>query len=201
MTYQWHDLRVSIEMIIMGGLFVMGIYNIVLFSLLRKGFSYFCFGLLCFFICLRMTVTGEMYLMQVFPSAGFEAVRRIELLTYALSVPLCLTVIRSLFEDEFHKRVIQVIWFAGALCSLIIIATPYKFYINVMGAYDVLTVALCLYTIAMMARASMLKRKGALLMLAGTVLISIGVLNDILLKSGITNTIDMFSYFLFVFLV
>jgi signal transduction histidine kinase/ActR/RegA family two-component response regulator len=178
----------------------MALYNLVLFGLRREERSPLYFSLFCFLISIRVLVSGEKYLVELFPLVPWELPRALFMLTFVLAVPVFATFMRSLFSDEFSKRVVQCTQVAGLLFTGFVLMTPARIYTQALPAYQVITGLLGLYTVYTLILCAVRGREGALAFLLGFTFFFAVILNDILYADGIVQTGDFASLGLFVFI-
>jgi hypothetical protein len=72
----------NVNFFLFGGILIMGIYHIGLFIFRRAEKSTLFFGIFCFLIAARSLVTGERYLIYIFPDFNWEVHTKIAYLTF-----------------------------------------------------------------------------------------------------------------------
>ena len=65
--------RIAYDLFLYGSILIMALYHLGLFSLRRKERSTLYFGLFCLIIALRILLTGDRYLLQLFPGIGINS--------------------------------------------------------------------------------------------------------------------------------
>jgi signal transduction histidine kinase/CheY-like chemotaxis protein len=181
------DIITGIEMMLMGCLVFAAIYNLSLFHRLRKGSAYASFGALCLLSCICITFSSRLHIHWLASGMDLETVKKIEFTAYALFVPLCVTYIRGLFEEEFKSAIVNVIWAAGIISSVLIVTTPHL-YIRIMVFFSLLSFAIFVYTFVMVLFSAMKKRKGSYIMLSGLATGCLGAACYILFRLGLVKT-------------
>ncbi len=175
------------DIFLFGGILIMGIYHLILFSLRKKDRSPLYFGFFCILIALRLITTGEKHLIMLFPGIGWELLVKLEYLSFYLGVPIFAMFIYSLFHKEFSKPVLRVIQFLGISFSGLVIFAPVKIYSHSVQLYQILTLISCVYAIYVLTLSFSRKREGALLFLCGFIILSLTVIHDILFIHMITQ--------------
>lgn len=195
------DRRRDLELFLLGALLIMGIYHMTLFALRHKDRSALYFGLFCLVIVVRLTTTGERYLIALFPNGPFELFSKLEYVSYMSAPPLFAMFTHSLFSTHFNRRVLLVIQIVGlAFCSLVAMTTV-SIYSYSVTAYYLLMILGCLYAIWVAARAAFYREDGALLFLGGFAAVFATLINDILYNELIIRSayLTPFGLWLFVF--
>ncbi len=192
--------KIVLEFFLFGSLLVMALYNLVLFGLRPEERSPLYFALFCLLISLRVLVSGEKYFVELFPDLSWELPRGLFMLTFVIAVPVFSMFMRSLFSEEFSKRVVSLTQTAGLLFTGLVVLTPARIYTQVLPAYQVITGILGLYTIYTLIVCAARRREGALAFLFGFAFFFVVILNDILYANGIVQTGNLVSLGLFVFI-
>jgi signal transduction histidine kinase/ActR/RegA family two-component response regulator len=192
--------RIALEFLLFGSLLVIALYNLVLFGLRPEERSPLYFSIFCFLISLRVLVSGEKYLVELFPDIGWQFPRALFMLTFVLAVPAFATFIRSLFSEEFSKRAVQCTQVAGLLFTGIVLSTPARIYTQTLPVYQIITGLLGLYTVYTLILCAARRREGALAFLLGFSFFFVIIVNDILYTNGMLQTGDFASLGLFVFI-
>ena len=183
-----------------GSILIMGIYHIGLFALRKKEKSALYFGIYCFLIAARSLLTGERYIIDLFPTLDWEVHTKIEYLTFYLGVPAFAGYFRTLFPKEFSRQVIYIINFVGLLFSATVLLTPAKFYTHTALLFQIFTILAAGYGFYVLFMALTHKRQGAFIFLVGFVVLYLTLVNDILYSNLLVKTGYMIQFGLFTFL-
>ena len=184
-----------------GGILIMGLYHIGLFIFRTKDKSNLFFGIFCFLIAIRSLVTGERYLINVFPDFNWEIHTKLAYLTFYLGVPIFTLYFRYIFPKEFSKHVIYVVNVIGVLFSGIVLFTPARIYTYTAPLFQIFTLAASCYAFYILILALKRNHRGALVCLSGFVILFITIVNDILYSNLLIQTGYMIQlgFFLFIF--
>jgi PAS domain S-box-containing protein len=193
-----HERDRGLDFFLLGGIFVMAVYHLGLFLARRKFRSTLYFGIFCFLVALRLFTTGERYLVQIMPVLDWELLVKIEYLSFYLAVPVFGMFIQSLFS-VFSRKLLRVVLFLGGTFSLLVLLAPVRVFSYSLPAYELITLALMGYTFRVMLSESVQRQPEALVFLAGTILLCIAALNDILYVERVVNTGFFAPLGLFVF--
>jgi signal transduction histidine kinase len=121
--------RRDIEMMQIGCLVVMIIFNLFLFLQMKKQ-AYLYIGLLCVIVLLRATLVydGSLLLYQIFPSITASIGKKIEYSMVYLTIFLLPLYVKSLFNiDKYNKVVYFLIVSSLILILIVLIYPPYIF--------------------------------------------------------------------------
>jgi signal transduction histidine kinase len=144
-------------------------------------------------------LTGERYIVDLFPTFDWEVYTKIEYLTFYLGIPAFASYIRTLFVKEFPKKDIYVINFVGVLFSVTVLFTPAKFYTHTTPLFQIFTILAAGYGFYVLILAIINNRQGAFVFLAGFVILFLTLVNDILYSNLLLQTGYMIQFGLFVF--
>jgi PAS domain S-box-containing protein len=183
-----------------GSILMMGIYHIGLFALRKKEKSALYFGITCFLIAARSLVTGERYIIHLFPTFDWEFHTKISYLTFYLGVPVFTEYFRTLFPKECSKHVFFIINIVGILFSVTVLLTTAKFYTHTAPLFQIFTILAAGYGFYVLFLALKHKRQGALVFLVGFVILFLTLVNDILYSNLLVKTGQMIQFGLFVFI-
>jgi signal transduction histidine kinase/ActR/RegA family two-component response regulator len=191
--------KIALELFLFGSLLVMALYNLVLFGLRPEERSPLYFSIFCLLMSLRVLISGEKYLLEIFPDLSWQVARALFMLTFVLAVPAFATFMRSLFAQEFSKRVVQAAQVAGLLFTGVVLATPARIYTQTLPIYQIITALLGFYTVYTLVLCLTRRREGALAFLVGFAFFFVIILNDILYTNGVIQTGHFASLGLLVF--
>jgi signal transduction histidine kinase len=183
-----------------GSILIMGVYHIGLFALRKKEKSALYFGIYCFLIAARSILTGERYIIDLFPTFDWEVHAKMEYLTFYLGVPAFAVYFGTLFPKEFSKQVIYIINLVGILFSVTVLLTPAKFYTHTAPFFQIFTILAAGYGFYVLILALKLKRQGAFVFLVGFVSLYLTLVNDVLYSNLLVMTGYMIQFGLFTFL-
>ncbi len=189
------------DFFLFGSIFLMGVYHLLLFSLRKKDLPYLYFGLFCLLIAVRVPVTGEYFVIRMFPSVSWETIVAAEYLSFYAGVPVFFLFVRTLFPAEFWPKALACIVSAGILFSGAVIALPPHIYTHTMRPYQVFSAVVCLYGLAVLLRALVRKREGAVPFIAGFIVLFITVVNDFLHNNMVIQTGYLVPCGLFMFII
>lgn len=172
--------NIRLDIFLLGSILIMGVYHSVLYLIRKKDPSPFWFGLFCFDIIFRLISFNEKYIVTVFPDISHLWATRIEYWAYYFAVPLFAQFLYSLFPDLFSKKAARAIWTVTAAFSGLVLFTGAEIFTHSAPVFHICTLSSALYFIYVIARALLLKKESAFMLLLGTGILIGAVANDIL---------------------
>ncbi|MGE5258590.1 MAG: ATP-binding protein [Hyphomicrobiales bacterium] len=182
-----HERERGLDFFLFGGIFILAVYHLGLFLARRKFRATLYFGIFCFLITLRLLSTDERYLVQIVPALDWGLMVRIEYLSFYLAIPVFALFIQSLFA-VFPRLMLRLILLVGLIFALMVILTPVRVFSYSLPAYESFTLVLMAYTAWKMLLQPARHQPEALVFLAGMLLLSLAVINDILYVERLVNT-------------
>lgn len=118
-------LRSNIEMIQIGCVLLMAVYNLILFFQFQN-LAYMYHSIFCWIILVRALIVhdGSLVLYSIFPEMSFELSKKIEYFTAYGLVLLLLHFTRNLLKEDGFKRPTQAITIATTLLMAVVLFTP-----------------------------------------------------------------------------
>ena len=191
----------NVHFFLFGGILIMGIYHIGLFIFRKQEKSTLLFGIFCFLIAARSLVTGERYLIHLFPAFNWEIHTKIAYLTFFAAVPVFAAYVKKIFPAEVSRYAIYTIGIAAAIFSAIVLLTPARIYSHTAPVFQLFTIAAVGYGLFALIRAIRQKRQGALIYLSGFAVLLLAIVNDILYSNLLIVTGYLLPFGLFAFLL
>ncbi|MCP4129673.1 MAG: response regulator [bacterium] len=190
----------ALELFLFGSILIMSLYHLGLFLLRRKDRSSLYFSIFCFLIAFRIPIVGEKYFVHLFPAADWIITHKFEFLSIYCSLPAFVLFIRSLFPEEFNKKIVTTTLAVGGILTVIIIVTSPEFYTHTTLGYQGFSIVICLYIIVVLIRALRKKREGAGAFFIGYIFLFSMILHDFLYINHIIHTGDLFPIGMFIFI-
>ncbi len=193
--------RLAFDLFIIGGLFLMGFYHFSLYMFRKKDISTLYFSITCLLFALFTTVNGERFLNIIYPNAGWEFIVKLDYLPHYLVLSVFILYLHSLFPDNSVKSITGTFIVLGVLFSAVVLFFPAKIYIYTLPLYEIIDLVGAFYIISILVRASIKKKESARVMLAGFLVLSVTVINDILYSNQIIMTAYLIPVGFFVFII
>jgi len=200
---QLQELRergVGVDLFLFGSIFIIALYHFGLFFVRKQDRSPLYFALFCVTVSVRLLTTGERYLTHILPNLSWELFLKLEYLSLCLAVPAFALFMHSLFPREFWRPFLRFIVAASVAVSLVVLATPGRIFTHLLPLCHVLLLAAFSFILFVLVRSIRHKRDGALIFLAGYMILSLAAINDILHVEKIIQTGYFAAFGLFVFI-
>jgi len=146
------EFRLSLDALFLGGLMLMGLYQLSLFLLNRKQRASLYMALLCFMAFFFSGFKNEMVLLSLFPGWDGEIRTKFIYLCLTMAGPLLTLYAYSLYPAHFRKKINWILVSIAILFSLIILLTPKAFYTRFIIPLEIFVLISSLYTIVMLVR-------------------------------------------------
>lgn len=192
--------RLARDFILFGAIMIMGLYHLVLFGMRKTDRSFLFFGLFCLLISARILVTGEYYIVSLFPGLAWRWIICAEYITFYAGVPAFFLFLGSLFPEEFSRRALIATTAVGVCFCVFVAAAPARLYTHSLQCFQALSVGICLYGLAVLSRAGLRDRDGALPFIAGFIILFAAVINDFLHNNMIIQSVYAVPIGLFLFI-
>ncbi len=162
-----------------------------------KGFA--AFSLFALISALRSLVTGQYGIIDLFPSISFDLVIRLEYLSAFSIYGLALVFFSVLFPEESHPLAAKVLVAACAAFVLLVPFAPLRLLTSCITPFYALAAAILIAIGVIVVRAALKRRPGALPLMAGSAVLGIAAINDILFASIGLGTINLFPAGMIIF--
>ena len=183
--------EISIELLVAGSFLLASIYYLILFLSFGKRYVLICFSILCFIIFLRSFVTGEMpvqYLLNV----DWQFARRMEYISFYLSVPVMSLFSYYLFPEDFSKKALYIILPVCAVFFVLSLSASYYIFTYPVRYFQMIMLVTAFYGLYVYIRAAIKKRPGSFLFLTGFCIFLVTIINDVLYVNLIINSVPLF---------
>lgn len=169
---------------------VMGLYNCVIFSMRSKDRAPLYFGIFCIFIAVNNFVScaGVSFITDLFPSAGWLPLRKIDIATIELSIPFFIMFIQTFYPElgvVIFGRIFQVIAIIFLAATIISSGQSLEWVFICYFPVILLSIVYCVTTGL---RALQSKQHDSHGILSGIVILSAAGINDVLWGYGVLKT-------------
>jgi signal transduction histidine kinase/ActR/RegA family two-component response regulator len=176
------------DVIVFGSLLIMSIYHLTLFALRRVDRFNLYFALCCLLLGIWTGMTGEVFLVDLFPNLNWQITIRLVWLCVYVCGPLGIAFISSFYPNESNPRIYRGSLIVGGVLALITLLAPSTVFT---GMFPWLSPLICLmlaYITWVLVKALFRKRFGAAVMLASLLAVIITAVNDILYTNDLIHT-------------
>lgn len=156
------------------------LYQIEIYFLRRKDITSLYFGLICFLLSIRIFVSGEKYIVKIFPHISWEWLIQLEYLNVYLLLPAFAFYQYSIFPLEFQKLALKIMnLFAFVVIAIVVFAPSYMASYTI-EIFEVFVITSSMYSFYVILKAMQKGRKDALHFFLSFCPLFLGVVNDIL---------------------
>ncbi|MCE9596934.1 MAG: response regulator, partial [Spirochaetia bacterium] len=189
------------DFFLIGALLIMSAYHAGLSVLRRGNLSSFWLGLFCLMMALRTALTGEMSILEVFPTIPWIWRLTLEYMNFNAGLATFIVYCGAVFPDFFPK-IIRRVLVAGTLllAAIPLLVAPEVFTRTLLYAQVWFGVSICCMFYAIV-RAARVRFVDSRLFLTGFVLMLLATLNDILYSRNLSVIPYMVPPGLLVFIV
>lgn len=182
------EVALALDVAMFAAALILAIYHLFLFLMRPQERAALLFALFCFCFAIRVAVTGEMFLLQLFPGISWEVAVRTEYLSYYLAVPTFAWFMQLVFAADFLVSVRKVLLALGLLFSALVVITEPRVFSHSLLAYHSLTVLASCYALFVLVRLICRGRAGALGFLLSFLVLFGAALHDILSPGSLMAT-------------
>lgn len=199
-TYK-RTVNVILQSFVNGLFLMMATYFILIYLFRKKEKSSLIFGLMCFFISIRVIVLSESTALYLFQSLPWEWVAKAEYISVSLAAIMLLLFIHYEYPKEAIRKIPIIISVSLSLFIIFVLCTPAIIFTNYIFIFTTfMLLPAILYTLYVYAMSAIYKRKGSVSNAVGFAFFFLFALNDILFYNDIIQTGDYLSYGLLFFL-
>lgn len=196
-----HEASIVYRALIVVTLFTVGLYYFSIFSLRRKDWITFYFGMTCIAIATRAITIEDGLAQYIFPFFSWELMVKFEYLGAAIGTLFFTLFSYSQFQSVMNKHIRNFIVGAMTFYSIFVIVTPAYVYTLTMLSFQVLIFLSFLYFVYVYLAAFLQETKGMKLSLVAMILFWITIFNDILYFNNFIKTVELTSVGMFLFLI
>lgn len=178
-----------LEFSIFGFLAVMSLYHLVLFVLRPKEKSTLYFSLLCIGYLLRVLVSNEFVILNIFPELSYSFVIALDYISMPLVLFSIVLFLKTIFPEVVKKWFYQPVVIISIAYFLLIVFSPVKFYSKTIIYFELVIGLSGLIVIGMLIRAAYTKLQGAKMLLGGVLLLIVAFVNDALVNNAIITSV------------
>ncbi|MCP5510823.1 MAG: response regulator [Leptospiraceae bacterium] len=194
-------INLGIELFSTGALFLMGLYQLTIFSYRKKEIPNLFFSLLCFLFAIRPGITGEYFINNFIDNLPWSYIIHTDYLTMNLSSGVFIIYLRTLFPKDIPIRISKINSYVSFLFVFSVLVLPiYHFTYIVISMHINITITLLIifYTTI---KAIQNHRDSAFVFFIGGFIVILTVINDILYDYSLILSANKapFGFLFFIF--
>ena len=190
----------SIDLILFGAILMMGLYNIVLFTLRPADKAGLFLGLFCIVLSGRMLAVGERVLTRL-TDLPFDTYVRLEYISWYLSIATFAGFLRCVMPGEFKQVAAITIYVVVGAATLLTLATPPETLSQLVAPMQLLTIVCQIYAIWTFSLGLARKREGTYVLAIAYLALLVASVNDILVSNAMIDGIQLLGPSLFIFVL
>lgn len=182
------------ESFIIGIMFIMMIYHLMIFFLRRFHKASLYFGLACWGILLRTMTIGQYTLTLIFPEAPWWLSTRFEYISLYVVIFSLIALQQTLFPREMNRTVNRIIYVANIVSIIFILVTPASIFTYTLWTLIFIGLFASIDVITALIRSTIRKRRMAGLLLIAYIVFVLAFVNDLLFANSILLTFGWTIY-------
>ena len=185
--------KVALSLFIMGALLITAIHSLIQFFLRPTDNIPLVFACLCLLLFLREFTVEHMSFALSALAGGFVLITKLNFLSFYAGIPTALYFFHLGYKQEFHAKFCRFIYLLSIVFSAYILFFPTRYFGIPLVLFEAIAVLVMLYILQRIWVASSNKKRGAGVMLIGSLIAFSFAFNDILNLNGVINTGRFFS--------
>ena len=170
---------------LVGSLFIMSLYHLVIFFMRRKDVSYLYFSIIALAFAIREMFSGEIIVFDILPDLSWDAGLRVLILCFPIALSSFTAFIWKLYPDIFHKPLLKIFIVFCGLFALCVLVFPAGIYLQIMLIFGILSNLLSFYILMKLVQAVRLKLEGAVLFFIGTGVMIFASIHDLMVQMAL----------------
>jgi signal transduction histidine kinase len=186
-----------------GAIAVMGLYHLVFYAFRRNNMATLYFGVYCLLWTgyLLTSDSSDWVVNLLSQRIPVPLLNRVDLMCFVLSVPVCYAFFRSLYPEEFSRRLGQATWALATLFTAMGVVLPTLAFTSAIPIYYAFAAVMILYFLARLFVAVRRKREGASFILLGFIVLGGAGINDMLYDMQVIRSAFLMHIGLLVFVL
>lgn len=197
----YQEALVRRDIFIFGCIFIMGLYHLLLYMVMRKDKAILYFSIFCFSVAVKSAFSGQQFGYIWIPFVSYGAGLRIAYLMITSIAVSVLAFLKTCFPNEVQTIWIRIGWSISALQAIVILIAPQAFYQGTFIGYQIFIFLMSGAILFWSSKAVINKNEAAGLYLLGFLGFVITVTNDVLYSMMILKTGYMLGLGLFILIL
>ena len=191
----------ALDLFQFGSLFATSLYHFGLYSLRRKDRHTLYLGVLCLLTAIRTVVMGESFLGAFLPGLSWSALLKIEYITFYLGTPTLLAFLFHLYPEDYAGWFSRALQMLGGIFSGFVALAPPHLFTQTLPYFQAVTIITAAYSIYGIIHAIRRRRKCAMLIGIGQLVMLCAAVNDVLYANGLIDTGYLISFGVMLFVM
>jgi diguanylate cyclase (GGDEF)-like protein len=192
---------VALSMFIIGALIFTIAFNLIQFYFRPSQKIPLLFACLCMIFLCREITAEHMYFVMGFLGIGFNAIVKLNYLTFYVGMPIVICFIHLCFPSAFSLKISRGFYVIAAFFSIFVLLSPTYIIGYSLMSYQLFCMMAMIYIISCLTIAIKNKQPASEMMMLGFIILCLFTLNDILYALDILSTGRFFSLGILGFIV
>ncbi len=176
----------GLEKFMLGSLLIMILFFTTIYLLKKEKNSEIYFALLLLFASIHLITNGELIIIEIFENLSWELLYRIDFISNYMMTIFFIQYFRKLYPTIFKRFIVVITKTIFGFLTIMTIFTKVMFFVKFLPFYNIITLALLIYTTTTLA--INVKKSTVLYSLVGILIVMIAAVNDMLYNELIINT-------------
>lgn len=195
------DKNIALQLLVVGSLIIMGLYNIFIFILRRRLLYTMFLGILCLIFGVRTLLVGETFFLSLFPNFQWELQVKLEYLPTVFGLLILVKYIHELYKENKFIIFERIVMILSLLFAAIVLFTPAIVYTKYLLLFLIVVPIAVIYFGYLFLKAYFEKRPAALFTLIAFTIFIITAINDSFYFLNVTNNGTYLSTGFFIFIL
>jgi len=195
------NIKAGVEIFLVSSIFLMAIYHLIAFLLMKIHRAPLFFSLFCFTTSIRIFILYPRQFYEIFDSAPMSVYIQILMITFYLATLFFLLFIDSLFPNEIPSFIKKIYYAITTIFSLTAILLPTLLSTKIYQFYQIIFFPTALLIIFILARAFKRRKRNAGLILLGFIALALVVTLDILFDYNLVGVDINVPIGIFIFII
>lgn len=195
------DKNIALQLLVVGSLIIMGLYNIFIFILRRRLLYTMFLGILCLIFGVRTLLVGETFFLSLFPNFPWELQVKLEYLPTVFGLLILVKYIHELYKENKFIIFERIVMILSLLFAAIVSFTPAIVYTKYLLLFLIVVPIAVIYFGYLFLKAYFEKRPAALFTLIAFTIFIITAINDSFYFLNVTNNGTYLSTGFFIFIL
>ncbi len=171
------------SIMLFSSLMMMAIYHTALYLMRKKDLYFLDLALFSLAIAIRALLPTEYTILQIFPQIPFNIIIKMEYLSIIFAMLFVPLLFRSIFPEEFNKKVLSIIIIASSFFVALVLMTPPQIFTHIIHVFYGYSFLVMFYLLFVDIKALKENRQGSLITLIGALAMVITAASDNLLAN------------------
>ncbi len=180
--------RRGTDLFVIGIIFIIGIYHLLIWSIRRKESSPLYFSILCIIVLIRLLSTSEYLFVEAFPQLGYKFYCLLEYGSIYFCVPVAIHYFTLSIQKKSNKYIIYLAYLIASSFFIFAISTPVRIFSHTAEIYQFVLLASIIYLMYIIIYSVIKRIEYSFISLFGFLVLSAAIIQDILYSREIIQT-------------